>query len=103
MCLVCRYSKLASRVDVQIGDMRGLGGLVELLWHQLEIKLGVYDAKVTSCNCICFKCTYQKVACSCIGISCSLNCLLQSSRLVLAKIVVRQPPWLAEECRVLEV
>lgn len=31
---------------VQIGDMRGLGGLVELLWHELEVKLGVYDVKV---------------------------------------------------------
>ena len=26
--------------------MRGLGGLVELLWHELEVKLGVYNVKV---------------------------------------------------------
>lgn len=31
---------------VQIGDMRGLGGLVELLWHELEVKLGIYNVKV---------------------------------------------------------
>lgn len=33
---------------LQIGDCRGFVGLVELLWHQLEIKLGVYNVKVSS-------------------------------------------------------
>ncbi|KAL3133697.1 hypothetical protein ABBQ32_008196 [Trebouxia sp. C0010 RCD-2024] len=32
-------------LGLKIGDMRGLGGLVELLWHELEVKLGVYDVK----------------------------------------------------------
>ena len=34
-------------MHLQIGDCRGLGGLVELLWHQLELKMGVYNAKVS--------------------------------------------------------
>lgn len=32
-------------LGLKIGDCRGLGGLVELLWHQLELKMGVYNAK----------------------------------------------------------
>ena len=39
-----------SVIDVQIGDLRGLGGLLLLMWHELEMKLGVYSAKVTSCT-----------------------------------------------------
>ena len=33
-------------VFLQIGDLRGVGGLLELAWHQLKIKLGVYNVKV---------------------------------------------------------
>ena len=36
---------------VQIGDLRGLGGLALLLWHELELKLGIYSAKVTGMSC----------------------------------------------------
>ncbi|DBA75024.1 hypothetical protein WJX77_000411 [Trebouxia sp. C0004] len=32
-------------LGLKIGDLRGLGGLLELAWHQLEIKLGVYNVK----------------------------------------------------------
>ena len=39
---------------LQIGDCRGFVGLVELLWHQLEIKLGVYNVQVSQ-----YPCTYQ--------------------------------------------
>lgn len=31
---------------MQIGDMRGLGGLVLTLWHELKIKVNIYNVKV---------------------------------------------------------
>lgn len=36
---------------LQIGDCRGFVGLVELLWHQVEIKLGVYNVQVIQHSC----------------------------------------------------
>lgn len=31
---------------MQIGDMRGLGGLVLTLWHELKMKVNIYNVKV---------------------------------------------------------
>ena len=36
-------------MSLQIGDCRGLGGLAQLMWHELEMKIGVYSAKVSGC------------------------------------------------------
>ena len=33
-------------IAMQIGDMRGLGGLVLTLWHELKIKANIYNVKV---------------------------------------------------------
>ena len=31
---------------MQIGDLRGVGGLVLTMWHELMMKLDIYNVKV---------------------------------------------------------